>query len=455
MQSHTRRTGTLSTLDFLVILFKHWKVMVGVVTVSTLVTAVLMWRSPDIYEATAGIALNTTGNIRLTEKDRTLSSVTLREILNSEVEWLLSTKVLERTLQHAFPEEYPGWTAEQRRKRVLEARSRISGLPKRNTSIIEVKYRSPDPREAGRILNHLVQAQMELRAERDPEAGGLLKAKLRSTQAELDSVNALLNEVQLGSQVYSADRQISSLVEVNSQVQARQRELLQEVLEMELVVGRYRAIHTGRPDVSHIALPDNNAVLRSIQSRYVEMLDQRRQRQNQFSDTSVELKTADAVLAAVREEFYQVLDATLDALSSQLDLLRQEDQALRNKAKQVDAELTRFPAASSQLAALLQHREVVNDLMRVLYRQQSEYELASIGDRTNQTLELISPALTPERPVAPKRVLQTTIVFFLALLASVALAYVLELGSGTFETVQAVENSLGAPVITTIRMKRK
>lgn len=455
MQSHTRRSGNLSTLDFLVILFKYWKVMAGVVVASTLVTAFLMWRSPDIYEATAGIALNTTGNIRLTEKDRTLGSVSLREILNSEVEWLLSTKVLERTLQHALPEEYATWTPDQRRKRVMEARGHISGLPKRNTSIIEVKYRSPDPQEAGLILNHLVQAQLELRSERDPMAGGLLAGKIAATRAELDSVNALVNDVQLGNQVYSADRQIASLVEANTQLQVRQRDLLQEILEKELVLGRHRAFLEKRPDVSHIALPDNNAILRSIQVRYVELLDQRRRLQDSYSDSSVELQSAEKALGAVRDEFFQVLATIVEGQGAQLDLLRKEDQGLRDKVRQNDAELTRFPAASSRLAALLQHREAVNDLLRVLYRQQSEYDLAAIGDQANQTLELISPALTPEKPVAPKRVLQTAMVFFLALVASVALAYVLELGSGTFETVQAVENSLGAPVITTIRMKRK
>jgi uncharacterized protein involved in exopolysaccharide biosynthesis len=455
MQSHTRRTGNLSTLDFLVILFKYWKVMATVVVISTLVTGVIMWRSPDVYEATAGIALNTTGSIRLTEKDRTLGSVSLRESLNSEVEWLLSTKVLERTLQLAFPEEYAGWSPDERRKQVIMARTRISGLPKRNTSIIEVKLRSPDPEQASLILNHLVQAQLELRAERDPMAGGMLSGKIAATRAELDSVNQIINEVQLGNQVYSADRQISSLVEVNSQVQTRQRELLQDILEKELVVGRYVKVEKNRPEVSHVALPDNNAVLRSIQSRYVELLDQRRDMQNRFSDSSMELKTADAALIAVRDEFYQVLVSTLDALTGQLDLLRREDQTLRERAKQIDAELTRFPATSSRLAALLQHREAVSDLLRILFRQQSEYDLATIGDRANQSLELISPALTPEKPVAPKRVMQTVIVFFLALMASVALAYVLELGSGTFETVQAVESALGAPVITTIRMKRK
>ncbi|MFA7329606.1 MAG: hypothetical protein WC326_00900 [Candidatus Delongbacteria bacterium] len=448
------KRSSFSTLDFLIILFKHFRLIVAIVLVSTAITALLMLRAPDVFEAQVGIVFNTTSNIRLTEKDRSLGSISLRETMNSETEYLLSSAVLEKTYELTYPERYAAMDPKERLRTVGAIRGKISGLPKRNTTIIEVKYRSQDPEEASRFLNNLVQAQQELKSQRDPGATGMLQDKIQATRADLDSINLLVNEVQLSSQVYSSDRQIAVLVDTNSLLQNQQRELQQRILEQQLVAARYADFLARKPDISHIALPDDNSVLRSIQERFVALQDRQRSLQGTYSDDSVELQALVTSLSAVREEFFQVMASSAAAAGQQLQLVEQKTRVLLEKLRRNEADLTRFPEVNSRLGALLQYREGVNDLLRVLYRQQSEYDLSVIGDRANQTLEMINPALVPQQPVAPRRVLQTAIVFFMSLLASITLAYVLELSSGVFETAQAVEDSLGAPVICTIRQKR-
>lgn len=446
---------SITALDFMTVIFKYWMLVASIVTISTVVTVLVMIRTPDVYEAQVGILLNTTTNIRLTDKDRAESSVSLREVMNSETEWLLSTSVLEKTYELTYPDLYKSMNQQQIRLIVNSLKEEINGLPKRNASVIQLKCRSKDPNQACDLLNNIVEAQYLLKIGQRSLTEELLKEKLISTQISLDSVNNVLNYVKLETKVYDSDRQITVLVDANDKLYTREQDLKQKVQDQELLVARYHELLLQRRDINLVVIPEGNTMLQAIQERNAQLLNRLREIKTSYSDVHPEMISLQCTLAEMKTDFYEQLASALVMLEQRLASLRNEVQNIQNKIGQNDKDLTRFPSAEASIASLIQHRDRLNELLRVLYRQQSEFDLSVKGDRGKATLELISPAIVPEQPVAPRRTLQTMIVFFMSLVASISLAYVIEMSSGTLETIPAVEEALGSQVVCVIKQKRK
>ncbi|MBM7869830.1 capsular polysaccharide biosynthesis protein [Clostridium pascui] len=66
---------------------------------------------------------------------------------------------------------------------------------------------------------------------------------------------------------------------------------------------------------------------------------------------------------------------------------------------------------------------------------------------TGGTIEVLDRAKVPEKPIKPKKAINVAIAFFLGLMVSVGLAFVLEYMDKTIKTEEDVERYLGLPVI--------
>ncbi|MEW9094160.1 MAG: Wzz/FepE/Etk N-terminal domain-containing protein [Clostridiaceae bacterium] len=67
--------------------------------------------------------------------------------------------------------------------------------------------------------------------------------------------------------------------------------------------------------------------------------------------------------------------------------------------------------------------------------------------KTGGNISIIDKAKVPEKPVQPKKALNVAIAFFIGLMASIGLTFVLEYMDNTIKTEDDVERYLGVPVI--------
>ncbi|WP_081957078.1 Wzz/FepE/Etk N-terminal domain-containing protein [Clostridium sp. HMP27] len=74
-------------------------------------------------------------------------------------------------------------------------------------------------------------------------------------------------------------------------------------------------------------------------------------------------------------------------------------------------------------------------------------EEAKVSFPTGGTIEILDRAKVPEDPIKPKKALNVAIAFFLGLMVSVGLSFVLEYMDKTIKTEEDVERYLGMPVI--------
>lgn len=66
------------------------------------------------------------------------------------------------------------------------------------------------------------------------------------------------------------------------------------------------------------------------------------------------------------------------------------------------------------------------------------------------SVSIIDPAVTPDKPVKPKKALNVLIAFVVGLMAAVGLAFLLEYLDNTIKSTQDVEDILGLPVLGVI-----
>jgi polysaccharide biosynthesis transport protein len=150
-----------------------------------------------------------------------------------------------------------------------------------------------------------------------------------------------------------------------------------------------------------------------------------------------------------------MLESTIALKQLEKDLLASRIEIVNTEISKNEMDLTAFPLINSKIVNLQKYRDSIQDMLRILFKQQNEFDLTDINNKTQRSMELISPAVIPKEPVAPRRIMQTMIVFFMSIVVSIGLAYLLEMTSGVFETSHAIESTLDTKVIAIIRQAKK
>jgi len=86
--------------------------------------------------------------------------------------------------------------------------------------------------------------------------------------------------------------------------------------------------------------------------------------------------------------------------------------------------------------------------LKNLIEQQSSNDVIARGTENN--ISVVDPAIPPDTPVSPRRLLTVTMAFFLSIIFGVGLSLFLEYLDDSIKTVEDVEAYLGLPALAVI-----
>ncbi len=438
--------------QFLSILRARWLVaslLFVAVVVTVLVVNLLL---PKQYKATASVLV-----------DSKPDPVTVAYggqspgFMATQVDIIQSDRVAQRVVRNLKLNENPQvrkqWQDEAKGEGSIESwlgtvfQRNMDVQPSRESTVIYVSYKAPDPRFAAALANAFVQAyvdtSLELRVDparqystffetRSKEAREALEkaqSKLSSFQKDkgiianderLDIENSRLNE--LSSQLTALQAMAAESGSRLTQAQGAQGDRMQEVLNNGLVLGL-------KSDLSR-----SEARLQELSTRY--------------GDNHPQVQENKATVAELRSR----LDAEIRKVTSGVGLTntitRQRESDVRGSLEAQRAKVLRLKAVRDEGQVMM--RDVEN-AQRSYDAVLQRYTQTSLESQTKQSnVNMLTEAVPPLTPATPRVVLNTLLATLAGALLAIGAAMLLEMRDRRVRNVADVVAALDLPVLVSL-----
>jgi polysaccharide biosynthesis transport protein len=375
----------------------------------------------------------------------------------TQVDIIQSDRVAQRVVRNLKLNENPQvrkqWQDEAKGEGSIESwlgsvfQKSMDVVPSRESSVISVSYRAPDPRFAAALANAFVQAyvdtSLELRVDparqystffesRSKEARESLEqaqSKLSSFQREkgiianderLDIENSRLNE--LSSQLTALQAMAAESGSRQVQAQGEQGDRMQEVLNNALVSGLKADLSRGE------------ARLQELSTR--------------FGDNHPQVQEIKANIAELRSR----LDAETRKVTSGVGLTntitRKRESEVRASLEAQRNKVLRLKAVRDE--GMVMMRDVEN-AQRSYDAVQQRFTQTNLESQTKQSsVNVLTEAVPPLSPASPRILLNTLLAAVGGLLLAAGTALVLELRDRRVRNVDDVVATLELPVLVTL-----
>lgn len=343
-----------------------------------------------------------------------------------------------------------------------EFREAITVQPGTGTNTIRISVLHHDPDEAQRIANGLVETFIEasqlMNAEDVRSAREFIEEQLISFEAELEAAEEELVRFKEQEKIVAPTGETAAVLESLALLEGLRAEAL---VAREAAEQRLRALQG-----------DFAEVTRDVVSGTVVAADPL------ISGIRAELANLEAQLAAALEQFTERHPRVL-SLQAQIDQLREElsREIARLETADTDTQLTHevitlqaevlaqgaridavdslireredllggLPEKELRLARLMRNASVSEAIYTMLRQRYEEMRITEAMETANVTV--IDPAIAPDEPVKPRKLLNVAIAGFLGIFVGVGLAFLLEYLDTTFKEPEEIEAYLGVPLL--------
>jgi chain length determinant protein EpsF len=440
--------------QFFSILRARWIVALAMLaTVVVLVVgASLVW--PKSYTATASLVVDA-------KPDLVSSSLygagATSAFLATQVDILQSERVAQRVVRNLNLADNPqvraqwqdatggqgsveSWLGEQF-QRSMDVK------PSRESNVITVTYKSPDPRFAAGLANGFVQAyidtSLEMRVNPAKSFSAFFDTRLKEARDAMEKNQARLSEFQKANGITANDERLdienSRLNELSSQLVALQAlasesgsrqaqansasgDRMQEVLGNPLIAGIKSDISRGEARLQELNI--------------------------RLGDEHPQVREAKASLAELRSRLDAETRKVTGGVGVTNIITRQREAEVRASLEQQRAKVLRLKAVRDEAQVL--QRDVEN-AQRAYDTVQARLTQTSLESQANQTNAYpLSTATPPLQPSSPRVTLNALVAVFLGTMLAVGVALVLEFMDRRVRVASDVVAALGLPLLGTL-----
>ena len=400
-----------------------------------------------------------------------ISGLSTKEEVNTQIEILKSRSVLEGVITklgliEKFEIKKELGEGERPQSALDKLIKDISVRPITNTSLIRVILRSKDPELARDIANSISRTFIERNVE---SKRGEANAVLAFVSVQVDQVSEKLKiaeeellkykeEEGIGILDEEAKLRVSLLAQLESSYQ--EAKVAREILDTRIaaVINQIGpAVSTDGP----LAGVSNNPAVRRMQDQLTEVQMELARLEGGSSSDNQRLAEIKARIDSLKRDIQveiartmrsgkstavdSALQMKLAEYESQNVVLAAQQDALRNLIKVHEEDINKLPAREINLIRLERARRINDDLYAVLMRAKNEAQIEAASQIGN--IDVIDPAITPLKPVRPKKKENAIIALITSLFLGILLAFLLEYLDKTVKTEDEMKRLLGIPIL--------
>lgn len=338
-------------------------------------------------------------------------------------------------------------TAHERDAMVAMIRAGLSVKIISGTDIVEIHYRSGDPRMAAAIVNRLVEtySDVNLRSkyERTMHVSTWLQKQLEGLRSEASDAQRALADYQKQHNIVGADQNSNLAVQT---LQGLSSSLDTAEADRITKEARMRDFNSMGPNL--VAVMGDNPILVSLRSQLAELETQRAQLSTRYGpkyprmidlNTQIDRLQAqiDAEVALARRQVSNEYESALGA-----------EQSLRQRLAAQEDTVYKLNEGGAQYAILQNQADLTRQLYDTLQMRLKEAMVTAGLSAANITV--VDSAQVPYVPVEPRKLQSMMMGLFGGLLGGCVLAFLMESVDDRLQTSDEVENAVMLPPLAAI-----
>ncbi len=516
LEEETFERHTTTWRDLGTVFAAQWKIIALTLTATVLGAYIALQMVTERYESKATLLVKLgreNAEIPLTVQNSGLVATGLRkEGINSEVQILTSRSLIEQTVDKfgagtfAFRPTPPKtilqavryslkaavrWTKECGRgllialnlkKKMPERESAIQMLedslqvePEKDSDVIAVTMRLPDPQLCQAIINNLLQLYLDqhVRAWRSPAAKEFFNTQVEEYRRRLQELQELRGQVRTKWSLSSINEQrtllLKRLSDVTSHIERNNAEVADLGRQKALMVARLRDL----PErVSSTQVQTQNPSIQSIEDRITALELERAKLSSRYLPDAEPVKKVESEIGDLQALLQGEKPTILGSVSSEMNPIRQNfTQAIEQhnvKIAGLEEKNTKLQEAAAKIGNQL---KVLNDGEDRLEAVERDYKIAQENyfayakrmeeGRISEELDLsrvsnvsiLSPPAVSLEPVYPRKLLIMGLAVALGLVLGVALVLLLEYMDDTIKKPRDLADLEGLRLLGTIRLR--
>jgi succinoglycan biosynthesis transport protein ExoP len=447
---------------------RKWTIIVSLVVVIT-AAALISLRMTPIYDASVRISISS-GNpslLKFKDDQQQYSQEDNQEILIPTQVSILQSNTLALLVVHNLNldgrPEFAGVTRQPATAAVPTAmtlsrenqligtfESGLKVLPVPNTSIIEIRYSSPDPRLAAEIANSVastfIEQNIKARFDSTMQAADWLSKQLVDLQIKVETSQSKLISYQKEHGIVGTDDKQNLTFEKLNDLGKRLTDAQADRIQKESL---YRIAKGANPDQLASVLPE---------SSLASLTQQQMQLQTQLAVLTTQFGSSYPKVVEVQNELKQVNNAYLEELQTGINRVQnayftavQREQMLQAALAAQTAEANTLDENAIEYKILKQEADSNRQLYDGLLQKLKEASLAAGLNSSNiRVVDQARVPLFPARPNVPRNMLFAVL---LGLVGGVAIAFALEAVDTTVRTPEQAQSLSGLPVMAIIPLK--
>lgn len=336
------------------------------------------------------------------------------------------------------------------------------------TDMVKIKVESPEPGEARDIANALVEAysQESQRTNRTDahSARQFIEKQLGVVEAELRKNEETLRAYKEREKIYSPGEEIQVALERLSTLETSLAETRVAIGEVQRRLAEVKK-NLAEQDATVISSTTitQNPFLQEYKSRLSELEVQLAGAREKYTLNHPTVVSLNSEIAALKDKISREVEKvvsgetrTFNPIHQRLaeELIRQETEELALQVRhdtqqtlihQMEAGLANLPEKELGLTRLMRNAKVSEGIYVMLKQKYEEVRITE--SMRSADVKVIDAAVTPEKPIKPRRLLNVMIAAFLGLMVGVSLASLLEYLDTTIKDNIEAEKVLGLPVL--------
>ena len=332
------------------------------------------------------------------------------------------------------------WLAETL-QRNLEAR------PSRASGVININYRSADPKFAAVLANAFaaayLQVSLELRVDPAKQYTNFFDSRAKEARESLEKAQTKASSYQRNNNLISIDERFD--VET-----ARLNELSSQVVSLQALMSESAIRQTQAQSASGDKMQEvlNNPVISSLKADLARSEVRLQELAARFGDNHPQITEAKASIAEIRAKMDAETRRVIGGVGVSSTINKQREGELRASLELQRNKVLKLKAIRDEGIMLLREVENAQKTFELVTARSNQSNIESQTNQTNVTL--LSEARTPNQASAPRVVLNTALGSILGLALAVAAALGVEGVDRRLRLPSDVVDALGLPIIGAI-----
>ncbi len=462
--AHASETRPFSLRDMLALVFRRKWIILGIFFVTLAMGVSASLRTTSEFMATSKVLIRRS---EASSFQKTRSPfLGLEEEMNTEIEILRSTPVLDRALSYVqseleevpeeeraelFPPEEPGEKYHQPNSSWI-AKS-LQAEPVELSNVIMIRFRNQNPATARMLADAVANAYVveRIAVRRNPLVESFFQDRSAGLRDRLLDLRTELGQLQIESGIYDQEWQqrlnLGTLDELRTDLlRVRVR---RDTEERKLAAVRRKIAED--PDVVVPTLEfEDGRPFQELRAKLIDKRTQLAELKGRYLPDHPKVKQTEDFIALLEQDLRDEIATQVEMREGHLEGLRAEEVSLEKAVREVVDEMNRIPQFEPMLRQI--EREISNtaELSELVDAKMADTQISETEDQRMVNAKVLSPATVTVSFVQERKSLFALFAALLGLSLGLALAFLLEGLDHSLRTPDDVEINLGVPLLGSI-----